>query len=225
MRWWHALRETLDGRALRERVLIFAAAAGIVLLAGYEGLVRPVGEELAGVQDRVQGTRQEIRGHRTELQTLSGTRFAEEEQRLRERKEALRDQLDARREALAAKVGRFIRPRRLMAFFEDLLLARNPSGIRVLRVESLAKEAVDLGEGGDQDAGAGPEIGLFRKGVAVGYRGTFRETLRFLDRIEALDWAVQVTQLDYSVVEFPRAEVSLTAHTFVLEGAGADRGE
>ncbi len=224
MRGWQALREALERRALRERALIFAAAAGILLLAGYEGLIRPAGEELTRVESRVQGAEQEIRGLQSQLRTLSDTRFGQEKERLHERREALREKLDARREALAAKVGRFIRPDRLMTFFEDLLLARNPSGIRVLRVESLDKEPVDLG-GGGEDAGDRPAIGLFRKGVAVGYRGSFRETLRFLDRIAALDWAVQVTQLEYTVVEFPRAEVSLTAHTFVLERAGTDGGE
>jgi len=215
--WWGRLRDVLDGRALRERVLIFLAAAALVLLAGYEGLIRPAMQAQAELEGRTQQVRQETRGYEARIQELAGTDFRAKERRLRQRKRDLGQRLEARRRALGDKVGRFIRPERLMAFFEDLLLARDPSSIRVRRVESLAKEPVALGASDGED---GPGIGLFRKGVAVGYRGTFEETLAFLDRIEALDWAVQVTRLDYAVLEFPRAEVSLTAHTFVLEPTG-----
>lgn len=219
MSWWRALRELLDGRSLRERLLVFAAAAGIVVLVTYQALLLPAWQRETELRGRIAQVRAETRTDQARIQDLSAASFRQKKTRLEEQRRRLRDQLKDGREALGAKVGRFIRPRRLMGFFEDLLLARDPGGIRVRRVESLPREKVDLG-GGKGEAAA---IGLFRKGVAVGYQGTFRETLAFLDRIEALPWAVQVTKIDYSVLEFPRARVDLTAHTFVLEPAEADR--
>ncbi|MFB6260648.1 MAG: hypothetical protein ABEJ96_05910, partial [Thiohalorhabdaceae bacterium] len=163
-------------------------------------------------------------GYQQRLDELAGSEYERRREKLRERAEGLRGRLDQQHEALGEKVGRFIRPDRLMAFFEDLLLARDPSDIRVRRVESLEREPMEVADGKEE---TGPKLGLYRKGVTVDYRGTFEETVGFLERIESLDWAVQVTDLDYTVLEYPRAEVSLTAHTFVLESVevGGDQGE
>ncbi|MEF8793838.1 type II secretion system protein GspM [Thiohalorhabdus sp.] len=213
IRWLAGIRDWLDARQLRERLLLFAAVAAVLAVAGYEGLIRPALEREAELERQTRQVKQETAGYRSRLKELTGTDFQEERTRLRDRTEKLRERLAGRREALGEKVGRFIRPDRLMAFFEDLLLAREPSSISVRRVESLAREPVELAGGKE----GGPEIGLNRKGVAVTYHGTFEETVGFLDRIEGLDWAIQVTKLDYTVLGYPRAKVALTAHTYVLE--------
>jgi MSHA biogenesis protein MshJ len=222
IRYWHRLQELLDARALRERVLIFAAVAGVVLLGGYEAVIRPVMDQRQDLVRQTRQVQQETRGLRTRIQELTTKDYQAETARLEKRRSRLKEALARRKDALGEKVGQFIEPRRLMAFFEDLLLARNPGGIQVLRVESLPREAVDIGASEGQ---SGPELGLYRKGVAVGFRADFEDTLGFLDRLEALEWAVQVTKVDYSVLEYPRAEISLVAHTFLMDANGAANGD
>lgn len=221
-RYWQRLQELLNARALRERVLIFAAVAAVVLLGGYEGFIRPVMDQRQHLERQTRQVQQETRGLRTRIEELTTRDYQAETAKLEKRRGRLQEALARRKEALGDKVGQFIEPRRLMAFFEDLLLARNPGGIQVLRVESLPREAVRFGGSEDQ---APPELGLYRKGVAVGFRADFEDTLGFLDRLEALEWAVQVTKVDYGVLEYPRAEISLVAHTFLLDASGAANGE
>jgi len=52
----------------------------------------------------------------------------------------------------------------------------------------------------------------------------YPSTLRFLDKIEKLPWAVQISDVDYQVQEYPRARLALTAHTFLLESQGGTDG-
>ena len=68
-----------------------------------------------------------------------------------------------------------------------------------------------------------PTMGEY--GVEVVVETDYASTLRFLEQIEGLPWAVQVSSLDYEVVGYPRAELALTAHTFLLETEGTADGE
>ena len=210
----------LDGRSLRERLLIFAAVAGILGLLVFQGLLVPVSKELGALKQESRAVRAETAGLREEIARLEASRFQKERERLAEERAALEDRITRERKALQAKVGEFIRPARLMAFFEDILLARGAGRVRVKGVEGLAREPLSLGGKKNEVSG----LRLFRKGVKVVVETDYASTLRFLERIEELPWAVQVTDLNYRVAEFPRAELTLTAHTFLLKAGGAANG-
>lgn len=219
--WWVQLRDWLEGRDLRERVLIFLAAVAVIGVGGYELLLAPAIEERDRLEQQTRGLQQEVQGLRAQIEDLSGRSFDQEKARLRARRKELQQQLRAQQEALGERAGAFIRPKRLMAFFEDLLLTPGSGPMRVVRVESQDREPLEVGASAAEE-GRAPE--LYRKGVVVGLRGTYPELLDLLDAVEALDWAVQVTGLDYRVLEYPRAEVTVTLHTFLFEPEGAGDG-
>lgn len=221
MGWWVQLREWLEARDLRERVLIFAAAVAVIAVGGFELLLSPALEERDRLEQQTQGIQQELQGLRAQIEELSGRSFEEERDRLRARREELQQELRAQEEALGERAGAFIRPNRLMAFFEDLLLTPGSGPMRVVRVKSHEREPLEVGVGAAEEADS-PE--LFRKGVEVGLRGTYPELLDLLDAVEGLDWAVQVTGLDFDVLEYPRAEVKVTLHTFLFEPQGSADG-
>lgn len=214
---WQQLAEFLNARSLRERVLVFAAVAGLLVLAGFQWLLQPLAGELAALKKEGQAVRTETAGLRQEMARLEPSRFREERDRLTRKRADLEGRIVRQRRALQSRVGEFIRPARLMAFFEDLLLARNAGTVRVKRFDGVEREPLPLN--GEEQALS--RVKLFRKGAKVVVETDYASTLDFLERIEGLPWAVQVSDLDYRVLEYPRAEVTLTAHTFVLETGGA----
>jgi len=221
MGWWVQLRDWLESRDLRERVLIFAAAVAVIAVGGYELLLSPAMAERDRLEQQTQGLQQEIQGLRAQIDELTGRSFEQEKTRLRARRQELQEKLRTQEEALGERAGAFIRPKRLMAFFEDLLLTPGSGPMRVVRVKSREREPLDVG-GGAAGEGNGPE--LYRKGVEVGLRGTYPELLELLDAVEGLDWAVQVTGLEFDVLEYPQAEVTVTLHTFLFEPQEAADG-
>lgn len=214
---WQQMAEFLNARSLRERILVFAAVAGVLGLAGFQWLLQPLAGELAALKKEGQAVRAETAALRQEMARLEPSRFREERERLARQREDLEGRIARQRRALQSQVGEFIRPARLMAFFEDLLLARNAGTVRVRRIDGLDREPLALQ--GEEKALS--RVKLFRKGAEVVVETDYASTLDFLERIEGLPWAVQVSDLDYRVLEHPRAEVTLTAHTFVLKTGGA----
>jgi len=218
---WQQLAGFLNGRSLRERVLVFAAVAGLLVLAGYQLLLQPLAGELSALKKERQAVRTETAGLRQEKARLEASRFREEREGLNRKREDLEGRIARQRRALQTRVGEFIRPARLMAFFEDLLLARNAGTVRVKRFDGVEREPLPLN--GEEQAPNG--VKLFRKGAEVVVETDYTSTLDFLEQVEGLPWAVQVSDLDYRVLEYPRAEVTLKAHTFVLgTGGEADDG-
>lgn len=221
MGWWARLRDWLEERDLRERVLIFLAAVAVIGVGGYELFLVPTLEKRDRLEQQTDGLQQEIENLRAQIEELSGRSFEEEKARLRGRRKELQREFQQQEEALGERAGAFIRPNRLMAFFEDLLLTPGSGPMRVVRVESQQREPLEVGSRAAEEGNA-PE--LFRKGVVVGLRGTYPELLELLDAVEGLDWAVQVTGLDFRVLEYPRAEVTVTLHTFLFEPEGSVDG-
>lgn len=216
---WEQLQALLNTRALRERILVFIAVVAVLGMGAYQGVIAPLLAERATLERETRTVRNEIQGLRAEMERLSDGRFAQERKRLERKQRGLQDRLAEEQRVLEEKVGQFIRPDRLMGFFEDLLLARNAGEVRVKEIGGQKREALSLQGEGVAD------IRLYRKGVKVVVETDYASTLDFLERIEALPWAVQVTQLDYEVVGYPLAEVALTAHTFLLaSGGGAGDG-
>lgn len=210
---WRRLAATLDGRTLRERVLIFAAGGALLLTAAYQLALGPVlaqWRELRGDTERIRAEAAELRAERARLE---GSALQAERAELESRQEGLAGRLREQREGLREQVGSFIRPSRLMGFFEELLGTRTIGNCEVKRVTALEREERSFG---GSDGGKAPPVTLVRKGVEVVVEADFPNALRFLKEVEELPWAVQVTTLDYEVTEYPRARMKLKAHTFLL---------
>ena len=210
---WQAFAAWFNARALRERILVFVAAVAVLTYGSYQLLIGPAWQGLEAQRTKLENTHKQIRAARQERRALSPEALEKRAGELRQSRQALQEELEQRRRELAAGAGQFIEPGRLMGFVERLLGLHAEGGMRVLSLRSLAREAVP-GTGGSS---AGPD--LYRKGVRAVFEAGYGTTLRFLERLHDLPWAVQVTRLDYQVREHPTARVTLEAHTFLLPGA------
>ncbi|MFA9462305.1 hypothetical protein [Thiohalorhabdus methylotrophus] len=219
--WWARLEARLDARTLRERVLVFAAVTAVLGFSAYRLAIAPALAELERLQERADTVRGEVKRLRHEASRLDTVNLREETARVKGRRADLRGALREERRALRARVGEFIRPERLMRFFEDLLLARNAGDITVKKISGLQRQPVALN---GPDAANPASVPLARKGVEVVVETDYPSTLGFLDTVEGLPWAVQITELGYEVLSYPRARVSLTAHTFLLDATGKGDG-
>lgn len=216
--YWEAFVAWFNGRVLRERVLMFLAAVAVAVYGGYQLLLGPAWRELQSQRTELDNVRTQIRAAEQERRGLSPGALDERAEKLRGERQSLRQELDGRREELAAGAGQFIEPQRLMGFLERFLRLRTGDGMQVRSLESLEREVVPgTGEG------SGPT--LYRKGVRAELEAGYGATHRFLERLAELPWAVQVSRLDYQVLDHPTARITLEAHTFLLpEDVGAGGG-
>ena len=217
-RYWQVFVAWFNGRALRERVLVFVAVVAVLAYGSYQILLGPAWQGLEARHSKLTSANQQIQAARQERRALSPEALESRARELRRSRQSVHEELEQRREALAAGAGQFIEPDRLMGFVERLLGLHSGGGLRVRSLRSLPREPVP-GTGGES---AGPT--LYRKGVRAVFEAGYGATRQFLAQLHRLPWAVQVSRLDYQVLEHPTARITLEAHTFLLPSSDGGGG-
>lgn len=68
------------------------------------------------------------------------------------------------------------------------------------------------------------EVGVFKHAVTVSFEGNYFAVIRYLKSLENLEWKIYWDKLDYKVVAFPRARITLEVFTLSTQqgvlGAG-----
>lgn len=110
-----------------------------------------------------------------------------------------------------------VHPAEMNALLEGLL-ARQP-GLRLLGFKTLAPQSM-LPAPSVKEPGSvrkSPSFDLYRHGVELRIEGTYAELSTYLAHLETLPSRLLWGQLDYQVIDYPRAEMRLTVYTLSNE--------
>ena len=121
-----------------------------------------------------------------------------------------RDKLDARLQEFGQVL---VRPEEMNGLLERLL-ARN-AGLRLLSLKTLAPQSVLPARPAGEAEGKAVErsFDLFRHGVEIRLEGSFAQLQSYLVQLEAMQQRLLWGKLDYKVIDYPRAEMSLVVYT------------
>lgn len=211
---WKVLGAKYAALSKRERLLV---ALGLVLgplLIGNALFVDPQwarskamqngiateSASLAAMQTQAAALQQELNidpdaGRKAELATLV----------------AQREQLD---EQLRKIGSALVRPEEMNGLLERLL-ARN-AGLRLISLKTQAPQSVLRDKEAAKDTDGKPverSFDLYRHGVEIRLEGSYGQLQAYLVQLEKLPQRLLWGQLNYRVVDYPRAEMTLTVYT------------
>lgn len=202
-----ALEAAINARAPRERLLLAAAVAVIVLLAWDVTLRAPLAQQHDVDERRIEQLQREIVSFESSRAQLAGQLDGEEgidpAARLQERLERVD-------EVLAERTLRVISPRQMVAVLREVL--GDTSGLSLMSLRNLGSQPV-LSESANGDEGV-PRV--FRHRIELVVRGEYFTLLEYLERLEGLDWQLQWDALAIETVGYPRAEATLELSTLSL---------
>ena len=213
--WWKRLNERYAVLSRREKYLLAAAlVVGPVLLGEFlivdpqlaraHALLGSIAQQSATqaeLQSQIGSLQQQLQtdpdaAAKAELVTLTA-----EQQRLDE---------ELRRIGTA-----LVRPEEMNGLLESLL-ARH-SGLRLLSLKTLAPQSVLGDKESTADKATGKPVArkfdLYRHGVEIRLEGNYAELQAYLAQLEQLQQRLLWGQLQYRVIEYPRAEMSLMVYT------------
>jgi len=203
------LRDRIDALSLRERVMVFLAAATVVAFIWHLFFMEP----LAASQEQKEGQIQTLRERiSTTNETISQVVRAGQEDpdadnraRLAELESDLED-LDRR---LQDKTGDLVEPIRMARVLEQML--DRQQGLSLISMQSL--EPRPLLEGDDL-----AELGnIYRHGVRMELKGSFSDTLAYLRALESLDSSLYWGQLEIRMESYPDNRIVLVVHTLSMQ--------
>lgn len=201
--------ERIDSASLRERALLFAAAALILLFVANAVLLKPLRDTQRRLGAELAQREGELRTVQAELQRLARTRAADPDARNRARVAELRTELAALDAKIAAEQRRFTSPQRMRAVLEEML--GRSQRLRLLDLKTLA--ITDLSSRGQ----AGRRV--FRHGVELTLSGGYLDLHAYLKALEGLSTQLYWGRADLSVTEYPVATLKLTVYTLSFDQA------
>lgn len=201
------LEAAINTRAPRERLLL-AAALAVVLLLTWDVAVRaPMAQQRDADERRIEQLQREIasfESSRVQLaRQLDGEEAADPAARLR-------DRLERVDEMLAERTLRVISPQQMVEVLRDVL--EDASGLSLMALRNRGSEPV-LNESDSGDDGV-PRV--FRHRVELVVRGDYFTLLEYLERLEGLGWQLQWDALTIETVDYPQAEATLELSTLSL---------
>ena len=213
MERWQQLQTWLEGKELRERVILFCMSAAVIIFLLYVLLLEPVlkHSQLAGAQAlAAQNQTAEIQRQLQVLQAqLEAGVFKDQEKRV----DLLAQQMQTLDGELKHKIGGFIDPKVMVEVLEDILV--QTPGVELISLQNQPVEPLVMAS--EEEQRIDTELqGLFRHGVSLKLRCDYMSAIKYLQLLESLPWQLYWSDLSYNVQEYPHAEISLEVFTVSL---------
>jgi MSHA biogenesis protein MshJ len=236
---WQRYVQKVDSISLRERVMVFAALAALLIFVLDAALISPQLAKQKRLSREVAQRQGEIKKMQEQLQQAALARQANPDQAKRSQLEELRRRIAETEARLAEEQRKFVPPEQVGALL-DQMLSRNKRlqlvDMRTLPVANLADPAPAAAEAA-KPAAAGakpaaaeksvaaktaakpPSAGsqIYRHGVEITLSGNYLDLLAYLRDLEKLPTQLYWGKVDLSVTAPPQVTLKLSVYTLSLD--------
>jgi len=200
----------IDAATLRERAMIFAAAALVVVVTVNSALLSPLRARQQTLAADIARKEGQLRTVQTEMQRIAREREVDPDARNRARAQALRAELAGLDANIVEAQRRFTPPDRMRALLEEML-ERNP---RLQLVDLKTLPVADL-----TPKQAGEARRVFRHGVELTVSGSYLDLHAYLRALEGVPTQLFWGKTEMSVREYPVVTLKLTVYTLSFDQA------
>jgi MSHA biogenesis protein MshJ len=225
-RLWLQYVTRMEAASLRERLMIFAAAAVAVIALASSVLIEPELARQRRLARDVEQRQGEIRKMQEQLQQMALARQADPDQATRKRIEALRARAAELEVKLKEEQRKFVSHERIGALLEELL-GRNRR-LQLVDMRTLPVAAIDPAApsqkppaekpGAEKPAARPAAPGtIYRHGVEITISGTYLDLLNYLRDLEKLPSQMYWGRLELAAAAHPKVTLKLSVYTMSLD--------
>lgn len=223
-RYWELVRGKIDGMSLRERAVIFLAAAFVVVASVNAALLNPLLVKQAALSAQLVQKQEKMKELQAQLQAHSQARHDDQHSPLRIRLAQLKQQLQEQDGYLQSHRDRLVEPDKMAGLLEQVLnkndklqlveLKTLPASLLVEKPQAAMPQAADSPAGQKQ-----PDLQkqVFKHGIQITVRGGYLDMLRYLAALEKMPAQMFWGEISLSVEKYPDAVLTLTLYTLSLD--------
>jgi MSHA biogenesis protein MshJ len=231
-RYWERVRATIDDMSLRERAMIFVAAAFVVISLMEVMLLDPLLAKQKILSTQVVQQQEKMKELQAQMQNLLQAKRDDEHSPLRDRLAQLKQQLQQQDGYLQSRRDRLVEPGKMADLLRQVL---NKNGrlqlieLQTLPVSLLIEKpqadsaaqatAANLPDGQKQDGQKQPgaQKQIFKHGVRITVRGGYLDLLRYVTALEKMPAQMFWGEASLNVEKYPDAVFTLTVYTLSLD--------
>lgn len=224
-RLWPLYVEKMDGASLRERAMVFAASAAVLIALLNSLLIEPQLVKQRRLSTEVAARQGEMRTMQEKLQAVALARQADPDRDVRRQLDALKLKVAATEAKLVEEQRKFAPPEQVGALLGEML-SRNRKlqllDLRTLPVASFAGTSAEADKAPAQKpAAAKPAVPaaagqIYRHGVEITVSGGYLDLLAYLKDLEKLPNQLYWGKLELSAATYPQVTLKLSVYTLSL---------
>jgi MSHA biogenesis protein MshJ len=220
-RYWELALVRIDELSLRERAMIFAAAAFLLISLINAALLDPLLAKQKALSAEVVQQQEKMKELQAQMQALLQAKQDDEHSPLRLRIAQLRQQLQTQDTYLQTRRDRLVEPGKMAALLEQVL---NRNGkLQLVALKTLPVSLLVEKPAARDDAapiqGDERQKQIFKHGVQITVRGSYLDFLDYLAALEKLPTQMFWGEVSLSVEQHPEALLTVTLYTLSMEKA------
>lgn len=224
-RQWLAWCARVDALTLRERVLVFACAAAVIVFAAWFAVLGPLAARHAALGAQIGQLQNNLAGVDDEIRQKLEAWQADPDADTRARMAAVKADTARLTDSLRAMQKGLVPPERMAIVLDTILRANGRlqlASMKTLPVAPLAGLAAAANPGPpaaerkapDAASPAGP---LYRHGVEVAVRGNYLDLVNYMTALEAMPTQLFWGKAQLDVEQYPTSRLTLTLYTLSLD--------
>ncbi len=228
-RYWELARTWIDELSLRERAMIFAAAAFVLVALINSMLLDPLLAKQKVLSAQVIQQQEKMRELQAAIQSQLQARNDNESSPLRMRSAQLKQQLQELDSYLQNRRNRLVEPDKMADLLKHVL--NKNGGLQLVALKtlpiSLLIEKPQAASGADQSAvtvhandgqkQTGSQKQIFKHGVQISVRGGYLDLLRYVSALEKMPAQIFWGEVSLNVEQYPHSVLTLTLYTLSLD--------
>ena len=214
---WQSLAVVIDERSLRERILIFLVTIAAAYLLVHFAVSNPLRAYQTKLQQRMTTSQANISAlHRQTAEMLAKIQQDPNEPN-RKRLAELTRQLNAIDGPLAHLMKSLVSPKDMTALVKAVL--SNHRRLNVISLENLPPQALTAQHADDKAKETSVTEPLYKHGLRIEFKGSFRDIVGFFADLEQLSWKVLWDKADIKTEHYPKSTATVTVYTLSTDKA------
>lgn len=206
----------VDGMSLRERALIFVAAAFLIVSLINSLLLGPQLQRQQRLSAQIIQQQEKMKEVQAQLGALFEAKQADAHSPRRERIRQLKQQIAEGDAYLTDRRDKLVPPEKMAVLLEQML-SRNRElqliSVQTLPVTLLVEQPVEAVKA----RVSAQERQIYKHGVQIAVRGSYADLLQYLTALEKLPSRMFWGEAKMNVVQYPAVELTLTLYTLSLD--------
>ena len=210
------LLEKIDSRVLRERALIFLTLLALIFLLWNFLVQAKFDRERDALEAEATKVASEHQALQTQMSTLAMAMASDPAIAKTNEIRTLNTRISEVEARLSGLSQGLISAEQLPKVLEEVLL--RTSSVKLLQVRTLAATELQLATATTDIKNEGEAgTGVYKHGVLIRVAGSYSQLIQLMTEIEALQWKFYWESLDYTVKQYPNAEIDIRVFTLSSE--------
>ena len=210
----------VDGLSLRERVLIFAAAAFLVVSLIDSLFLSPLLDKQRKLSTQVVQQQEKMKEIQAQISALLQAKQDDARSPQRERVRVLRQQIADGEAYLQERRDKLVPPEKMAELLQQVLRKNGHLqlvALNTLPVSLWIEPSADAASAASAAQMAATENQIYKHGVRITVRGSYADLLQYLTALEKLPTQMIWSGAKMEVTQYPAVELTLTLYTLSLD--------